>query len=394
MNKKLIILLIAVTVSIGTVLPAKYTYAATSHKTVISKSKAKPAVNLKSITCIDTPRTGTFLSKNTLIGGWALNKSGVKEVQILVDGKFKGRAKIGASRPDVVKAYPDYKSKNSGYNYILDYKSIGQGSHTITVKAIGKNNTSNTNSVKVNVNKLAPIVYIDTPVSGTNINKDFNVAGWSLNGSGVKQVQVYLDNKLIGNAFIRKFRPDVAKVFPKYNNKNSGYSMTIPKNKIPVGNHTITVKSKGNDRIVTSKSVKISKQDVKAASNSTQKSPAKVQAVVNYAEKFKGIKYVWGGETPKGFDCSGYTKYVYNHFNVKLPHNAAQQYKYGKYVSKNSLKPGDLVFFGKTVGSIYHVGIYIGSGNYINAPKPGDKVKITALCYMPDYYGAKRLVSQ
>ncbi|AJA46748.1 NlpC/P60 family protein [Clostridium pasteurianum DSM 525 = ATCC 6013] len=390
MNKKPIILLLAVAVSIGLILPAKYTYAATSHKTVISKSKSKPSPNLKSMTCIDTPRSGSFLNKNTLIGGWALNKSGVKEVQILVDGKFKGRAKIGISRQDVARVYPAYKNKNSGYNYILDYRSIGQGTHTITVKAIGKNNTSNTNSIKVNVNKLAPIVWIDTPTSGTNINKNFNVAGWALNGSGVKQVQVYVDNRLIGNAVIRKYRPDVARVFPKYNNRNSGYSLTISKDKIPSGNHTITVKVKGNDGVITSKSVKIKK----AAPVSTKSSANKGQAVVNYAEKFKGIKYVWGGETPKGFDCSGYTKYVYNYFNIKLPHNAAQQYKYGKYVSKNSLKPGDLVFFGKTAGSIYHVGIYIGSGNYINEPKPGDKVKITVLRYMPDYYGAKRLISQ
>ncbi|AJA46518.1 protein P54 [Clostridium pasteurianum DSM 525 = ATCC 6013] len=115
------------------------------------------------------------------------------------------------------------------------------------------------------------------------------------------------------------------------------------------------------------------------------------EAVVNYAEKFKAVKYVWGGESPSGFDCSGFTKYVYAHFGVNLPHNAAQQYKYGKKISKNSLKPGDLVFFGKKSNSIYHVGIYIGNGNFINAPKAGENVKITALCYMPDYYGAKRI---
>jgi cell wall-associated NlpC family hydrolase len=76
---------------------------------------------------------------------------------------------------------------------------------------------------------------------------------------------------------------------------------------------------------------------------------------------------------------------------ISLPHNAAEQYNYGKPVNKSSLQPGDLVFFGKTDESIYHVGIYIGKGNFINAPKEGESVKITALSYMPDYYGAKRL---
>lgn len=115
------------------------------------------------------------------------------------------------------------------------------------------------------------------------------------------------------------------------------------------------------------------------------------KAVVNYAENFKGVKYAWGGEGPSGFDCSGFTKYVYAHFGVDLPHNAAQQYGYGKSVSKSSLKPGDLVFFGKSSDSIYHVGIYIGNGNFINSPKSGEIVKITSLRYMPDYYGAKRI---
>lgn len=117
----------------------------------------------------------------------------------------------------------------------------------------------------------------------------------------------------------------------------------------------------------------------------------KGQVIVSYAEKFKTVKYVWGGESPSGFDCSGFTKYVYGHFGVNLPHSAAEQYNYGKSVSKNSLKPGDLVFFGKTASSIYHVGIYMGKGNFIYAPKMGEHVRITALRYMPDYYGAKRL---
>lgn len=117
----------------------------------------------------------------------------------------------------------------------------------------------------------------------------------------------------------------------------------------------------------------------------------KGQSVVSYAKKFIGVKYVYGGESPNGFDCSGFTKYVYAHFGVSLPHHAADQYKYGKSVSKSNLEPGDLVFFGKSASGIYHVGIYIGSGEFIHSPQPGEKVKITVLKYMPDYYGAKRI---
>lgn len=101
MNKKINILLLAVAVSIGLALPVKDTYAATKYAAVVSKSNTKTVSSLKAMTCIDTPRLGTFLNKSTLISGWALNSSGVKEVQILVDGKYKGKAKIAISRPDV-----------------------------------------------------------------------------------------------------------------------------------------------------------------------------------------------------------------------------------------------------------------------------------------------------
>lgn len=109
--------------------------------------------------------------------------------------------------------------------------------------------------------------------------------------------------------------------------------------------------------------------------------------IVAFAVKFLGVSYVWGGSTPAGFDCSGFTSYVFSHFGVSLYRRAADQSRQGKAVSRDSLMPGDLVFFGKPA---YHVGIYIGDGLYIHAPETGDVVKISPI-WWTNYSGARRV---
>jgi cell wall-associated NlpC family hydrolase len=117
--------------------------------------------------------------------------------------------------------------------------------------------------------------------------------------------------------------------------------------------------------------------------------PSRYGGVVGFARQFLGKPYVWGGASPAGFDCSGFTMYVYAHFGVSLPHNAAAQYGYGSPVSQSDLQPGDLVFF----DGLGHVGLYIGGGSFIHAPHTGDVVKISSLSgwYAATYVGARRL---
>jgi peptidoglycan DL-endopeptidase CwlO len=99
-------------------------------------------------------------------------------------------------------------------------------------------------------------------------------------------------------------------------------------------------------------------------------------SVLAYASNFLGVPYVWGGTSPSGFDCSGFTQYVYAHFGVNLPRVSESQQNVGTLESRASLQPGDLVFFGSPA---HHVGIYVGNGNMINAPHTGDVVKIQTL---------------
>jgi len=93
------------------------------------------------------------------------------------------------------------------------------------------------------------------------------------------------------------------------------------------------------------------------------------QKIIDYAKKFLGVKYVWGGTTSKGFDCSGFVKYVFGHFGIALNRVSTEQAKQGKAVKKANLQPGDLVFFDTNGGRnrINHVGIYIGGGKFIQS---------------------------
>lgn len=122
------------------------------------------------------------------------------------------------------------------------------------------------------------------------------------------------------------------------------------------------------------------------------------EQVVEYAKKYLGCQYVYGGSGPSVFDCSGFTMYVYSKFGVSLSHSAVAQAKRGTYVAKEDLRPGDLVFFKdyETMEGIGHCGIYIGNGDFIHASSgTGYCVKISTLLtghYETRYETARRVL--
>ncbi len=95
--------------------------------------------------------------------------------------------------------------------------------------------------------------------------------------------------------------------------------------------------------------------------------PSSSGSAVSIAYQYLGVPYVYGGASPSGFDCSGFTMYVYNQLGISLPHGATPQLKYGTYVSRSELQPGDLVFFSDGSYPASHVGIYVGDDQFIHA---------------------------
>lgn len=125
----------------------------------------------------------------------------------------------------------------------------------------------------------------------------------------------------------------------------------------------------------------------------TQKPSGKGNTVVATAQQYIGCKYVYGGTSPSGFDCSGFTSYVYKAHGVSLSRTAAGQYSNGVAVSRSDLQPGDLVMFGKS--GITHVAIYAGGGKIVHAANSSRGVTtdtINSGYYNKNYVGARRVM--
>lgn len=151
------------------------------------------------------------------------------------------------------------------------------------------------------------------------------------------------------------------------------------------------VKEEVNERIETAKA-KVSElqatMDAEAAASKPSRGNTTVSAtgnsIVDYAYKFLGIPYVWGGTSPSGFDCSGFTQYVLkNAAGVSLPRTTYDQINIGTPVAYSDLQPGDLVF-----PHTGHVGIYVGNGQMIHAPSTGDVIKVSSVY---KFYTARRV---
>lgn len=111
---------------------------------------------------------------------------------------------------------------------------------------------------------------------------------------------------------------------------------------------------------------------------------AKLSQVIGIAKQYLGVPYVYGGSTPRGFDCSGLTQYAYSHAGLTIPRTAAAQQSY-MHRTSNPL-PGDLIFFGAPA---HHVGIYLGGGQMIAAPYPGQVVRVQSYL-TPSGFGTLR----
>lgn len=176
------------------------------------------------------------------------------------------------------------------------------------------------------------------------------------------------------------------------NNDNSANETTEKKSKIT----TLAKKAKAKVTKTKTKKAKVKKakkivdQALKKGKASSQ-APSNASAICNLAKAQVGKNYVWGAEGPDTFDCSGLVQYVYAKSGVNLPRTTYDQVKVGQTVSMNQLQPGDLLFWGSTTAP-YHVAIYIGNNQYVNAatPKQGVILQTLSTYYAPSI--AKRVL--
>lgn len=110
----------------------------------------------------------------------------------------------------------------------------------------------------------------------------------------------------------------------------------------------------------------------------SQQSPT--YSLIAIAHSMEGVRYHYGGISPRsGFDCSGFMYYIHQQIGVELPRTSVAQFRHTHPVSRQALRPGDMVFFGSRHGRITHVGLYLGSNRFIHAPGKGKYVSVSTL---------------
>lgn len=117
--------------------------------------------------------------------------------------------------------------------------------------------------------------------------------------------------------------------------------------------------------------------------------------VTGTALSLRGAPYVWGGDTPAGFDCSGFTQYVYGRHGVRLPRQAAAQYRVGARVGRDDIRAGDLVFFTTIAPGASHVGVALGDDEFVHAPSERGVVRVERLSgsyWARRWLGARRVI--
>ncbi len=190
--------------------------------------------------------------------------------------------------------------------------------------------------------------------------------------------------------------------------KNVDDKATVDENNLVENKKTVNNESKTtlDNSVITENSTVTQSNNTQQSSSTTVQNNeetknitlGKGEEIVNFAKQYLGYSYVYGGSSPNtGFDCSGFTMYIYKHFGISLPHSATAQSKLGQKIEKGNLQPGDIVYFSnyKTHEGIGHCGIYIGNGKFIHASTEKTGVIESSLnsgSYVERYVTANRFI--
>lgn len=242
------------------------------------------------------------------------------------------------------------------------YVSVNGKTGWIRKELLTKNNNTSDNNKKPEENDINKTGYITT--DGINFREKANTDSKVLKTFAVNAKVTILKEE--GNWYKIK------------HNGKEGYVLKTYVSEKKVAEVT----SRSSTRTATTSTTQAeNKEETKTTETTTQAASSKGSEVVAMAKKYLGSRYVYGGSSPSGFDCSGFTMYIYKQFGVSLPHSATAQSSRGTKVEKKNLQPGDIVFFTnyKTGKGIGHCGIYIGGGQFIHASTEKTGVITTSL---------------
>lgn len=266
---------------------------------------------------------------------------------------------------------------------------------SFSLKASAESNSKNTNLKSSNVKKVTST---STNTKNSNSTKAIDIKKTPVKASSKTQIipirQIDQISRGTSNLYLSK---------PKENVENSNEQTT--KNIINTNTNVIEEKLSSELKLDTTYIDASTTNDSIMQNGNLQKTLDKSTSsdiitppndIIDYAKTFLGVPYVTAGngdngaDRPYGFDCSGFTKYVFAHFNINIQRRARDQAKDGQAVDLNDLQPGDLVFFGNP---IKHVGIYAGNDYYIHSPQTGKVISLSKLSSRKDLYCARRVTN-
>ncbi|SDM69763.1 N-acetylmuramoyl-L-alanine amidase [Bacillus sp. OK048] len=202
---------------------------------------------------VDNPVSGATLIGTKMVSGWFLDGSGVARIEVLLDNKVVGQATYGDARPDVRNAYPEFNNGNAGFHFALDTTKFSDGQYTVSIRETSTNGRITTlPGSTINISNDITRGYLDNPVSGTTLIGTKMVSGWFLDGSVVAEIEVLVDNKVVGQATYGDARPDVRNAYPEFNNGNAGFHFALDTTQFNDGQHTVSIRETSkNGRITT-----------------------------------------------------------------------------------------------------------------------------------------------
>lgn len=199
---------------------------------------------------IESPvNSSSIHDENLNIDGWALNDSGINHINIYLDDKYIGKTTVKYPRTDVTNTFKNYKdSENAGFSYKYSANKLSSGSHKVKVTVVGNDGSEQSQERYFNINRKEPKLWIESPNNGQKVKNKIEIAGWTLNDSGVDYLNLYIDGKFVGKTTAKYERYDIVNTFKDYiDGIHSGFSYNYDVSKLTKGSHVLKVTSVGND---------------------------------------------------------------------------------------------------------------------------------------------------
>lgn len=296
-----------------------------------------------------------------------------------------------------------------GFGTIATYADESK-TGTVNASTVNLRKSANTSSsVITTLDKGAKLTILKTSSSWYNVKTVSGKTGWILSKyvstKGTSTAQSSLNKKAIVTSTTLNLRKGASTSSSVVYTLKKGQILTI----LRASNGWYNVKASNgktgwvNNKYVSVKaSTTINRGDVTREQPKVETKPETKEsadlgaAIVSYAKNFLGVKYVYGGISPEGFDCSGFVKYVFDHFSINIDRVSTDQATQGVEVSRADLKPGDLVFFDTNGGHnrVNHAGIYIGGGSFIQASSGSSTGKVVISNLNSGFYDESFMIAR